>query len=156
MRWYTAVALGCIGWIAYRTLRNPYALAPVHGDSGNGDGPESWDLGLQAQPVPLHLVRWYVRVPPSTPANAPVYLCGGHPVVGEWNPRGLPLLPVEPNLYCGALQVPAGTSFEYKFTRGSWESVETRMDGGEHPNRIFVTAAPATVHDEVEAWSDRR
>ncbi len=154
MRWFTAVALGLVGWIAYREIRSRHALATPSDGRSNGDGPEQWDLELKEPSVPLHLVRWYVRVPPDTPPNAPVYLCGGHPVVGDWNPRGMPLLPVEDNLYCGALQIPAGTCFEYKFTRGSWESVETRSDGGERPNRTFVTAAPETVHADVEAWSD--
>ena len=156
MRWFAAVALGLVGWIAYRAARSHFAFPSVHdGHSGNGDGLESWNVNLKEPATPLHLVRWYVRVPANTPANAPVYLCGGHSVVGDWNPRGLPLLPVEPNVYCGALQIPAGTTFEYKFTRGSWDTVETCLGGGERANRLFVTATPATVHADVEAWTDR-
>ena len=155
MRWFTAVALGFVAWVAYSAVRSRSMFSLSHDSaSNNGDDPESWNLGLQEVATPLHLVRWYVRVPAGTPPNAPVYLCGGHAVVGDWNPRGLPLLPVEPNLYCAALQIPDGTAFEYKFTRGSWDTVEAFPGGAERPNRLFVTAAPETVRAEVEAWTD--
>ena len=45
-------------------------------------------------------------------------------------------------------------NYEYKFTRGSWEKVETSTAGKGIPNRTLGVSADTTISIEVKGWSD--
>jgi AraC-like DNA-binding protein len=46
-------------------------------------------------------------------------------------------------------------TFEYKFTRGSWKSVEGRPNGRALPNREYIKAsAGSVIHVQIESWED--
>ena len=47
-----------------------------------------------------------------------------------------------------------GTQIEYKFTRGSWTSVETQLDGTYLPNRTFTYNNGLTIGNQIENWDD--
>lgn len=50
------------------------------------------------------------------------------------------------------LQLAAGT-LEFKFTRGSWDTVEGMADGGFRPNRTYnYTGGPDTLEVNIEGW----
>jgi hypothetical protein len=100
------------------------------------------------------LVTWFVRVPPNTPAQDPISICGNLVELGGWNARGMTLRPVGARLYRAALHVPRGTVMEYKITRGSWGRVEKCRDGSERTNRRMLVARDEEVNLEVERWSD--
>ena len=124
---------------------------PIHSSrSHQGNGSK-----LHRAEAPRRRVRWCVRVPETTPTTATIYVTGNHPDLGNWSPLGLPLHVDGPCLYCGELELPAGTVLEYKFTRGTWEAVETWRGGIPRPNRALAVRGPELVHAEVEAWSDR-
>jgi hypothetical protein len=100
------------------------------------------------------LVTWCVRVPEGTPADAKIYLCGNDAAVGGWDPRGVALEYFETRLYRLELPLRVGMKLEYKFTRGSWQTVEKKRDGTERPNRVLNVVAAQDLLANVEAWND--
>ena len=96
-----------------------------------------------------------LRVPASTPADAPVYVAGNFNV---WNP-GNPdyrLTKGDDGEYALTLPQSVRGSLEFKFTLGSWEKVETDSAGGGVANRRFTVpaAGAATWTGAVAAWQD--
>ena len=92
-------------------------------------------------------------LPTNTPANAPIHFAGN---INGWNPG-------DPNYILqtgedGNLQItiPEGNgSVEYKFTRGSWATVEGNSTGGALPNRSFTfTGSPQTINVTILTWED--
>ncbi len=101
-------------------------------------------------------VTFIVRVPTNTPKDAQVWLSGDRSELGAWNGKGLKLDPAPDGSWRGHLVLPAGTSFEYKVTRGSWETVEKSADGGEVANRrATTTEGEDTLRVEIGAWRDQ-
>jgi predicted alpha/beta superfamily hydrolase len=45
-------------------------------------------------------------------------------------------------------------NYEYKFTRGGWDKVETATDGKGLPNRTLSISADTVVNIEIQGWSD--
>ena len=92
-------------------------------------------------------------LPTTTPANATIYLAG---TVNTWNPVD-PACIMQPD-GLGNLQIviPQGTgTVSYKFTRGSWPTVEGNATGGFLPDRTFTfTASPQTINLTIQSWED--
>ena len=93
-------------------------------------------------------------VPANTPANAIIYMAGSF---NNWNP-GSPAHALAYNAADGSYQLtlPAGTGvLEYKFTRGSWATVETSATNGAVPNRRYAFDGGSTpVLGQVLNWED--
>lgn len=101
-------------------------------------------------------VTFVVRVPASTPAGSVVWLSGDRPELGNWNGAGLRLAPAADGTWSATLPLPAGAAFEYKVTRGAWETVEKDAGGGEIANRRGVASGRAdTLRITVGAWRDQ-
>ncbi len=94
-----------------------------------------------------------VTVPPETPADDTIHVAGGHPALGAWDPAGLPLARAADGRWTAILPVEVGAVFEFKITRGTWETVEKGPDGEEIPNRIGL-ADGVPVEVEVARWVD--
>lgn len=90
-------------------------------------------------------------VPANTPANATIYLAGNF---NGWNPSGTPMTADGNGNYL--YTVPEGTGTpQFKFTRGSWTSVEGDANGQEIANRTFTfTGSPQTIELQVLSWKD--
>ncbi|CAN5750746.1 alpha-amylase family glycosyl hydrolase [soil metagenome] len=70
-------------------------------------------------------VTFKVAVPPYTPADATVYVTGSINQLGPWNPGAFPMtLDPSDGTWSTTFASPDGTNFEWKYTRGSWETVE--------------------------------
>ena len=65
-----------------------------------------------------------VRVPASTPAGGTVYIPGSIDLLGPWNPGKQAMEDQGGGIWEVTLQILDGTSLEYKYTRGTWETVE--------------------------------
>ena len=90
---------------------------------------------------------------PNTPANDPIYVAGDFQ---GWNP-GDPAYQLtydSTNMYYWIDLNLAPGSIEYKFTRGSWATVEGNEFGGFAPNRNLTFGADDTAHHEVLSWED--
>ncbi len=82
-------------------------------------------ITLTAQ-LSLAEVTFRMRVPPGTPPGDTIYIAGDNPdVFGvAFSPALLPLSPVGDGIWEITLPVKDGETLQYKYTRGSWETVE--------------------------------
>lgn len=92
-------------------------------------------------------------VPPDTPADAVLYVAGSF---NEWNPASPAHVLTRAADGSYEITLPAGSgTIEYKFTRGSWATVETAAGQADAPNRRYTFGpAPATVVAQVLGWKD--
>ncbi|WP_396184050.1 alpha/beta hydrolase-fold protein [Flavobacterium sp.] len=92
-------------------------------------------------------------IPGNTPAGATIYLAGN---INSWNPGDSNSI-MQPDGF-GAYQliIPEGTgTVEFKFTRGSWSTVEGNANGGYLPNRTFsFIGSPQTITLFIQSWED--
>ena len=96
-----------------------------------------------------------VEVPESTPADAPVWISGDLPVLGSWNGAGVRLEPAAGGRYATRVALERGVAFEFKVTRGDWETVEKDARGGEIANRRARAGEHDTLIVTVAAWRDQ-
>ncbi len=92
------------------------------------------------------------QLPASTPAGTSIYIAGNF---NNWNP-GLPAYKLQAdslgrhlirlNLADGAI--------EFKFTRGSWASVEGSASGGYIPNRKASVKSGDTLYLQIAGWEN--
>ncbi|MBK9462441.1 MAG: hypothetical protein IPN94_24215 [Sphingobacteriales bacterium] len=82
-----------------------------------------------------------LTVPNNTPEGASVYLAAN---INSWNAAGTPLINNANGTYSISLNPPIGL-MEFKFTRGTWASVEGDAAGGEMANRTYNYTGQATA-----------
>ena len=109
-------------------------------------------------------VTFSVTVPSHTPS--PVYIVGNFAdfsgsTYPNWDPAGILLTETSANVWEITIpNVPLGTVFSYKYTRGSWETVEKETDGNAEilsgGNRSLTSAGigTQTQNDTVANWRD--
>ncbi len=93
-------------------------------------------------------------IPDYTPAEDVIYIAGDF---NGWNPGDaqFALGKNEDSLWQITLgPEPEGTTYLYKFTRGSWETVEKGPQGEEITNRTFVFGNDSVVHQIVYNWAN--
>ena len=93
-------------------------------------------------------------LPAYTPAQDSIYIAGDFT---GWNP-GVPEYVMHKNeqgkwAITLAAQ-PDLSSIAYKFTRGSWTTVEKGASGEELSNRVFTFGNGETVHINIYNWAD--
>jgi len=96
-----------------------------------------------------------LAVPANTPATAPVFVAGSF---NQWNPAApeYRLAAAAPGQYAITLPASVRGRIEFKFTLGSWDSVESDSAGGDVANRsLTVPATGATSYlGMVPRWRD--
>jgi len=90
-------------------------------------------------------VTFQITVPDNTPADATVYVTGDQEPLGKWNGQGLLLSKQADGTYSGNTVLPPGSQFQWKVTRGSWDSVELGPNFENTDNRAYTVA----LHDNV-------
>ena len=100
------------------------------------------------------MVTFKVKVPDDTPADASIYISGNIDALGPWDPGKVKLGKIGERTYAITLILKPGTTFLYKFTRGSWESVEKGRFYEEIPDRQHHVIGDETVPVRVETWRD--
>lgn len=90
-------------------------------------------------------------IPPSTPSNTDIYLAGNF---NNWNAGNASyVLTNNGNGTYAITFSPSAGLLEYKFTRGSWETVEGNASGGNIPNRTYnYTGGTDTIEVVIEGW----
>ena len=96
----------------------------------------------------IHLVA---HVPEGTDV---VYLTGSLALLGPWEADGLPLRPLDATTFEGDLVAPVGVRFEYKLTRGTFDTVEKDAAGNELANRVVTPEHEVTLEATVASWAD--
>lgn len=99
-------------------------------------------------------ITFRVTVPTSTPVGQTVYITGSFQ---GWDPGGAAyaLTRQSDGTHQITLNLPAGTQIQYKFTRGSWATVEKGASGEEIANRTYTPQTAGTVNLTVANWADR-
>ncbi|HAJ34645.1 MAG TPA: hypothetical protein DCL15_02965 [Chloroflexi bacterium] len=71
-------------------------------------------------------VTWRVRVPAETPAEDTIFIAGDNvdAFLAPYNPSLTPMTPGEEGVWEFTATLKEGTQLQYKYTRGSWETVE--------------------------------
>lgn len=102
-------------------------------------------------PEPTVRVPLRVRVPAGTPRSPAIHVATS---ASGW--RHVPLTwSADPDVAVGQAEVPRGTWFEYKYSRGSWDTVEKWGGCAEAANRYGFAAAHPLRDEQVTAWADR-
>lgn len=96
-----------------------------------------------------------VAVPPETPADQTLFISGSAPALGNWEAAGVPLERGSDGIYRGKVEVTAGVDYAYKFTRGTWSTVEKGANGEEIEDRSLKCDGPQVVKVMVASWVDR-
>ncbi len=79
----------------------------------------------------------------------PLSIVGGLPVLGNWLDHSHKMIRRDDGLYETRLRVAANARVEFKFTLGSWESVEKGKRFGEIPNRKISTDRSEIIEFEI-------
>lgn len=92
-------------------------------------------------------------IPYNTPQNATIYLAGA---LNNWNPSSSAYIMQSDGLGAYLITIPEGVgTSEFKFTRGTWSSVEGNASGTYLPNRNFTfTGNPQTINLSILSWED--
>jgi hypothetical protein len=100
------------------------------------------------------LVTFMVRVPPTTPLTATVYMATD---ASGWNPEAIRLERVDALHFRIVERLRSGTVLRYLYTRGSLQSEERAENGLQRPPRevVISDATVRTIHDVVYRWADQ-
>jgi hypothetical protein len=99
-------------------------------------------------PHPAVAVTFEVSVPPETP---PVYLAGDY--FNDWDPAFLQMQPIDIGRWRHLQRFPVGILIAYKYTLGSWDTVEVSAAGDDLPNRtLLIPTRDVLVDDTVARW----
>lgn len=92
-------------------------------------------------------------IPANTPAGANIHLAGS---INTWNPADANYILQPDGLGNHTIVIPEGTgTVNYKFTRGSWPTVEGNANGGFRPDRSFTfTGSPQILNLTIQSWED--
>ncbi|MCO6041449.1 alpha/beta hydrolase-fold protein [Thermococcus alcaliphilus] len=98
-------------------------------------------------------VTFVVEVPEYTPEGDTIYIAGDF---NGWNPgdEDYRLKKRVDGKWEITLSFQRGRKIEFKFTRGSWETVEKGKNGEEIPNRVLVIEKEGTYEFKVYHWRD--
>lgn len=99
--------------------------------------------------ITLHVVS----IPAEGPPDPAIYVAGNFT---GWDPGNADYLLTDNGDGTYSITVdPEMGMLEFKFTRGSWESVEGNAYGGYLPNRTYdYTGEPVTLDIEILTWED--
>lgn len=97
-------------------------------------------------------VEFYLNVPTDTPPDAVVYLSGNLNLTGAWKPNGVKMEKTDDGRFYLKLDLPEKQTLQYKFTLGSWETVEKNPAGADISNRRLLLDEDKAVNLTVNRW----
>ena len=108
-------------------------------------------IRLTGRPV---AVTFFVQVPPTTPLTDDVYITTD---ASGWLANAYRMDRVDAIHYRLTRSFASGTKFAYKYTRGSWNSVEVDKTGLQPDARLFFVHEEDAFrkNDTVYGWSDQ-
>lgn len=95
-----------------------------------------------------------VTLPVNTPLGESIYIAGSF---NSWNPIDVAykLTQKSGNVYTIDIAAQTGT-IKFKFTRGSWATVEATANGSFRPDREFTFGNGQTIDLTIEGWEDQK
>jgi len=97
-----------------------------------------------------------VRVPKLTPEGSKIYISGNHKLLGGWKGGEVELVKLAPYTYQFSANIDSETKLEFKFTRGSFSTVEKDPEGFEMQNRVLMVCPQSynKITCEISSWAD--
>ncbi len=97
-------------------------------------------------------VRFQLSDAPANHLSDSIFVAGNF---NAWNPgiNGNHFSKTNDTAFIELNDLPAGP-YHFKFTRGSWQSVECLADGKDAGNRLLNISADTIVRFSIEAWKD--
>jgi predicted alpha/beta superfamily hydrolase len=97
-------------------------------------------------------VRLLIRhLPPKHPAGQRIFVAGPF---NNWQPGSLQLSVSPDSLRHGITIAHGGGKMAFKFTRGSWATVETDKEGNDIQNRQVEINSDTSIDLSIEQWKD--
>lgn len=91
-------------------------------------------------------------VPDNTPESDPIHVAGNF---NDWNPSDTNYVLEKQSDGSFKIEIPVGTGvLKYKFTRGTWESVEGDANGDEISDRTFTYGNGESITVQILSWKD--
>jgi hypothetical protein len=90
----------------------------------NPDGTTASLPAALTVPIRPVAVTFRVLAPPGTPADATLYVPGNIAQLGPWDPGKQPMTDRGGGIWEATVTILDGTDVQYKYTRGTWETVE--------------------------------
>lgn len=91
------------------------------------------------------------QIPANTPSGASIFIAGNF---NNWNPSDSSTILVKSgNQYTKTLNI-STNPIQFKFTRGSWQTVEGNQNGGFLPNRVHSWVSGDTLKLTILSWED--
>lgn len=94
-------------------------------------------------------------VPPVDRPEGAIFITGSLPSLGDWNPSQGLQLRWQPPYHVGEFEAETGVHFEYKLTRGSWETETVDAYGYVPINYAHEVWLDATIYHTIADWKDR-
>lgn len=109
-------------------------------------------LALNTIPAISQVVIHLESIPVSTPDSADIYLAGS---INGWNPGDSTYrFEIRPDSGYWLNIAEGSGAMEFKFTRGTWESVEGNENAQFLPNRSFTFGTQDTLRLTILTWED--
>jgi alpha-glucosidase (family GH31 glycosyl hydrolase) len=125
-------------------------------DTASGQ-PETASAALDRTPGQV-AVTFRTKAPAGTPSDATLYIAGNDSQLGSWNPGAVAMTNEGGGIWQTTINVTDGTALQYKFTRGSWSTVENWGSIVGETNRNITANGNATgtmlVDDTSTDWSN--
>ncbi len=134
--------------VAYDHDRRAFTFTVSDGYPGTLSLEYSPEIGENLPPIKK---EFRVQVPQSTPEDDTVYIALSS---NDWIHQPLQWDPFVPGWVFGLIEVPRGEWFDYKYSRGDWDTVEKYEDCTEANNRYAFGGTPFLKQDAVEEWID--
>ena len=93
-----------------------------------------------------------VRSQPALGDSDRIYIAGNQAVLGNWNPRAVPLQLRSDSTWSGRFQFPPETPIEYKLTLGTWSREALDESGRAPANSTLIARRDTTIFVRVPAW----
>jgi len=141
-------------------VRNDFDLAGIPGYVGTPTYGEAYNTPGAFNEI-VKVVTFNVTIPDFTPVADTIYIVGDEVELGEWDPGLIAMTKVDDTHWTIDIIFEEETELEFKFTRGSWDTVIMQADGNtdiEGNNLLLTVAYDETgrqVYDyTVMNWQD--
>lgn len=108
--------------------------------------------------IPYTIIAQVTFIANSIPANTPpgenLYIAGNFTVWQPGNPEFVMHKNAQDKWEITLNAQPDGTAIQFKFTRGSWETVEKGANGEEIPDRTFTYGNNDTILVNILRWAE--
>lgn len=100
------------------------------------------------------VVNFVLEVPPNTPIEDTVFIMGNTPELGNWDPHAVPLNRLGYYRWQISINFSSGTTILYRYSRGSWITVEMGLYGEQISTRNLTVNGDTTLYDTALSWKD--